>query len=209
MPSVTTFLLFFAAALPLHLTPGPGMLYVIARSSSEGRAAGVFSILGLAIGTFLHAIALALGLAVLLTTVPLAYDLIRFAGALYLGYLGLKTLLHSPQQAISAVPTPAPLSAIFIQGVLTNVLNPKVALFLLAFLPQFIDPARGSTALQMLVLGVFFEVSAAPINLFVVWTASAASQWLRKRPGFHTWLHRLTGIIFIGLGLRLAVSQRR
>ena len=134
-------LLFLGAGLALNLTPGPDMLYVAARSTSEGRRAGVVSALGIGAGTLVHIAALALGLSALLAAVPLLYDVVRLAGAAYLVWLGLRALLRPAAAPDEAPPPPASLTTIFRQGVVTNVLNPKVALFFLAFLPQFVDPS--------------------------------------------------------------------
>src|SRR5438094_9019007 len=132
-----------AAALALNLTPGPDMMYVTARSVGDGRRAGVVAAFGIGTGTLVHIAALALGLAALLAAVPLAYDALRIAGAVYLVVIGTQLLLR-PRAASTAVALPpSPLGTVFGQAVLTNVLNPKVALFFLAFLPQFVDAAAG------------------------------------------------------------------
>src|SRR5689334_16121935 len=136
MPSIEMVLVFMAAALALNLTPGPDMLYVTARSVSDGRAAGVLSAFGIAAGTLVHIAALALGLAALLAAVPLTYDAVRIAGALYLLVIGVQLLLRQPRAGAVRALAPAKLGTVFAQAVLTNVLNPKVALFFLAFLPQ-------------------------------------------------------------------------
>jgi threonine/homoserine/homoserine lactone efflux protein len=208
--------LFMAATLALNLTPGPDMLYVIARSAGEGRAAGVVSALGIAAGCLVHTFAVALGLSSVLLAVPVAYDAVRYAGAAYLVYLGVRALVR-PSAGGGAPPAPAPLGAVFRQGVVTNVLNPKVALFFLAFLPQFVDPARGNVALYLVALGVLFNVSGTLVNLVVAVAASsaarAAGRWeqghgvrVGARPA--RW-QRLTGVVFIGLGVRLALMQRK
>src|SRR5436190_11041071 len=137
MPSGEMVLLFMAAALALNLTPGPDMLYVTARSVSDGRAAGVLSAFGIAAGTLVHITALALGLAALLAAVPLAYDVVRIAGAIYLVVIGLRLLMRPRTVAeVAALPRPRR-RVIFAQAVVTYLLNPKVALFFVAFLPQF------------------------------------------------------------------------
>ncbi len=144
MPSVEMVLVFMAAALALNLTPGPDMLYVTARSVSDGRAAGVLSAFGIAAGTLVHIAALALGLAALLAAIPLAYDVVRIAGAIYLVVIGIQLVVH-PRTAsdVAALPR-SRLRVVFMQAVITNVLNPKVALFFLAFLPQFVDTQAGA-----------------------------------------------------------------
>jgi threonine/homoserine/homoserine lactone efflux protein len=213
MPDLPNLLLFMGATLALNLTPGPDMLYVIARSAGEGRAAGVVSALGIAAGTLVHMFAVAFGLSGVLLAVPVAYDAVRYAGAAYLVYLGVRALL-CPGTGPGRAPEPAPLAAVFRQGVVTNVLNPKVALFFLAFLPQFVDPSRGSVALHLLALGVMFNVSGTLVNLAVAVAASGAAQaagrWGRRgRAAPSERWQRLTGVVFIGLGVRLALMNRK
>ena len=207
MPDGETVLLFLAAALALNLTPGPDMLYVAARSGAEGRSAGVVSALGIAVGCLVHTGALALGLAGILAAVPAAYDIVRFLGAAYLVWLGVRMLRRpEPLGGMDEI-EPARLGAIFRQGVVTNVLNPKVALFFLAFLPQFVTPARDAVP-QILILGLLFNTSGTLVNLGVALLASRATIWLRRGRGA-AYLQRITGAVFIGLGLRLALGGRR
>jgi len=204
-----TLALFMTAGLALNLTPGPDMLYVAARSTSEGRRAGIVSALGIGAGTFVHIAALALGLSALLAAVPLLYDAVRLAGAAYLVWLGIRALLRpAPTGAEDAPPPPASLGAIFRQGVVTNVLNPKVALFFLAFLPQFVDPARGSAAAQIVALGLLFDTSGTIVNVLVALAASRAGGALRRGRAARV-LHRVTGGVFLLLGARLALETRR
>ena len=204
---IHSLLLFLGAGLALNVTPGPDMLYVAARSTSEGRRAGVVSALGIGAGTLVHIAALALGLSALLAAVPLLYDVVRFAGAAYLVWLGLRALLRTPSPRDDAPPPPAPLGAVFRQGVVTNVLNPKVALFFLAFLPQFVDPARGNPVVQTVALGLMFDTSGTIVNVLVAVLASRAAGLLRRgRAG--TVLQRVTGGVFILLGARLALARR-
>lgn len=210
MPTLNTILVFLAAALPLCLTPGPGMLYVLSRATAQGRAAGVTSALSLSVGTLIHVAALALGLSALLARVPLAYDVLRLGGAAYLIYLGVRLLLSSGSgQDAAQAAQPASLRRIFFQGVVTGTLNPKVALFLLAFLPQFIDPARGTPALQIVVLGVLFEIMGGTLNVIVGACAGLAGNLLRAGSRGERWLQRLSAGVFIGLGLKLALPDRR
>ena len=208
MPDAHSLALFMAAGLALNLTPGPDMLYVAARAAAEGRAAGVASTLGIATGTLLHIALVAFGLTALLAAVPVAYTAVRLAGAAYLVYLGVRTLLR-PGALTERALTPASRWAVFRQGVVTNVLNPKVALFFLAFLPQFVDPARGSAGLQVLGLGLLFDASGTLVLLAVALGASRAAGRLRRSAGAARWLERVTGVLFVGLGLRLAIAGRR
>lgn len=209
MPTTQTILLFLAAALPLCLIPGPGMLYVLSRAAAQGRAAGVTSALSLSVGTLIHIAALALGLSALLARVPLAYEVLRLGGAAYLIYLGVRMLLStSGGQEGTAAAQPMPLRRVFLQGVLTGTLNPKVALFLLAFLPQFVDPSRGNPALQIVVLGLLFELMGSSVNLAVGASAGLAGNLLRAGSRSERWMQRISAMVFIGLGLRLALPDR-
>ena len=202
-------LLFMGAALALNLTPGPDMLYIAARSVSYGRAAGVLSALGISVGLLFHLTALALGLAALLAAVPLAYDIVRIAGAVYLIVLGL-CLFVRPQRGSDIARLPrSRLRVIFAQGVVTNVLNPKVALFFLAFLPQFVDLAAGPPVPQIVFLGLLFNVQGTLVNLAVAMLASRTTAWLRAGEHRVAVLQRLTGAVFVGLGARLAISGNR
>ena len=208
LPETNTLLLFMTAALALNVTPGPDMLYVVARSVGEGRAAGVISSLGIAAGSLVHTMAVALGLAGLLRAVPIAFEIVKWAGAAYLIWLGVRAL-RARQSATEHVSVlPASRWAIFGQGMLTNVLNPKVALFFLAFLPQFVDPERGPVALQIISLGLLFNTSGTIVNVLVAFLASGAGSWSRRRFGESLVLRRVTGVLFIGLGVRLAFLER-
>ena len=196
-----------SATLALNLTPGPDMLYVVARSAAEGRKAGIVSALGISAGTLVHTAVVALGLASILIAVPVAFTMVKFAGAAYLIFLGVRTL-HSSGEPVAPVVEQARLRTIFIQGAITNILNPKVALFFLAFLPQFVDAQSGPVALQLVVLGLLFNVSGTLVNIAVAIMASGAGRWSYSRivtPRIMRWL---TGGIFIGLGLRLALLSR-
>lgn len=208
MPDAHSLTLFMLAALALNLTPGPDMLYVAARGASEGRAAGIASALGIGVGTLVHVVAVALGLSALLAAVPVAYTVVRLGGGAYLIWLGIRAW-RSREPLGSAHVEPAPLGAVFRQGVVTNVLNPKVALFFLAFLPQFVDPSRGSPAAQIVALGLMFDTSGTLVNLAVALGASRAATSLRRAGRAGTIVHRVTGTLFIALGLRLAVVSRR
>lgn len=208
MPDAHSLLLFILAGLALNITPGPDMLYIVARSSSEGRRAGIVSALGVGAGTLVHIAALTLGLAAVLRSVPLAYDAVRLAGAGYLIYLGISALLRSPTSAAVTIER-ASLWAIFRQGVVTNVLNPKVALFFLAFLPQFVDPSRGAPAVQMAVLGLIFDLNGTLVNISVaVGAHSVASLFLGEQSRNARIMGRATGVLFIGLGARVALMRK-
>ena len=208
MPEFHSLLLFLAAGLALNVTPGPDMLYVAARGAGEGRAAGIVSALGIGAGTLVHIALVAGGLAALLAAVPVTYTVVKLGGAAYLIYLGVRALRARPTAGATSAPEPAPLRVIFRQGVLTNVLNPKVALFFLAFLPQFVDPARGNAAVQVVALGLLFDTTGTLVNLAVAFGSSGAAARLRRPGRSGALLQRITGGIFVALGLRLAYGAR-
>ena len=208
MPGIEMVLVFMAAALALNLTPGPDMLYVAARSVSDGRAAGVLSAFGIATGTLVHIAALALGLAALLAAVPLAYDAVRIAGAIYLVVIGIQLIARPRTSAAVANLPRSSLRIIFMQAVITNVLNPKVALFFLAFLPQFVDRTAGAPVPQIIVLGLLFNIQGTLVNIGVALLASRGSNWLRASERRVALLQRMAGALFVALGARLAVSTR-
>jgi RhtB (resistance to homoserine/threonine) family protein len=201
-------LLFLTASLALNLAPGPDMLYVSTRSLSQGRRAGVISALGIAAGSVVHTILIASGLAALLHAVPIAYDIVRYAGAAYLIWLGVQALRTKTDAMSTMHVVRADEWAIFRQGMITNLLNPKVALFFLAFLPQFTDPARGAVPLQVIVLGCLFNLSGTIVNIAVAWLTSSAGRLLKAERASRAF-RWVTGSVFIGLGLRLALGERR
>jgi threonine/homoserine/homoserine lactone efflux protein len=200
-------LTFVAAGLLLNVAPGPDLLYIIARSLNQGRRAGVVSALGISAGCLVHTAAAALGISVLLRASPLAYDVLRYAGAAYLIWLGLRALAtRATTQSMPAVDGAA-LKRVFWQGFATNVLNPKVALFFLAFLPQFADPARGSVALQIAILGSIFIFDGFWVCFGVAHGAAAAGGWIVRKSGAVTALNRASGAVMLGLGLNLALRR--
>jgi threonine/homoserine/homoserine lactone efflux protein len=202
-------LVFMLATLVLNVTPGPDMLYVITRSVDQGRAAGIISSLGIAAGCVLHTLLVACGLAGLLVTMPIAYEVIKYAGAAYLIFLGVRAIVNSRRSQACKQMTKDGLGAIFIQGMLTNVLNPKVALFFLAFLPQFVAQAKGHVALQLITLGILFNISGTIVNVLVALAASFTGKRFKRWVGDSAVFRWLTGGVFIGLGVRLALLERR
>jgi threonine/homoserine/homoserine lactone efflux protein len=209
MPDAHSLLLFAGAGLLLNVTPGPDVLYILGRSLSQGRSAGVVSALGIGAGCLVHVTAAALGLSALMLTLPGAYDLVRYAGAGYLVFLGVKALRASSGALQIQALAPVSPRRIFWQGALTNVLNPKVALFFLAFLPQFADPARGPLAPQLLLLGAIFAVNGTLVCIAFALAASRLGAWLKTRFAVTRLLDRATGLLFIALGARLALLDRR
>lgn len=197
---------FFVATLALNLAPGPDMTYVAARSLGQGRRAGLISALGISAGCLVHIVAASAGVAVLLRAWPRAYSLIRLAGAAYLLYLGISMWRSAGRGENLQAIAPAADGEIFRQGAITNLLNPKVAMFFLAFLPQFIDPARGPAGLQTLVLGLMFNVSGTLVNAAVAWLAGSARTLLESRAR-RAWFQRASAAILTALGLRLALAR--
>lgn len=208
MLPLSVFPLFLVAAWTLNIAPGPDMLYVIARSAGQGRRAGLVSALGIAVGSLIQTCLVALGLASLLAAVPLAYDIVKFVGAAYLIYLGIRALLSRQHSLATPQLERMALWRVFLQGVITNVLNPKVALFFLAFLPQFTSPAYGSVPLQIILLGTIFNLSGTLVNTIVALLAGSLGGWLKGHARASRVLNWLTGGVFIGLGVRLALLQR-
>ena len=197
---------FFIATLALNLAPGPDMTYVVARSLGQGRRAGLVSALGISAGCVAHIVAASAGVAVLLRAWPGAYAVIRFAGAAYLLYLGITMWRSAGRGETVRAIAPATDGEIFRQGAITNILNPKVAMFFLAFLPQFIDPARGPAGLQTLALGLLFNLSGTLVNAAVAWLAGSARTLLESRGG-RVWFQRVSAAILTTLGLRLALAR--
>lgn len=199
--------LFVVSGILLNLTPGQDTLYIVGRSVSQGRRAGLLSVLGISSGSVIHTLAAAFGLSAILATSAQAFVVVKFAGAVYLAYLGIKLLLERPGAPAAAEFTPESQWAVYRAGLLTNVLNPKVALFFLAFLPQFVAPTAESRVLSFLFLGAVFIFNGTLWCLVLVWGASTMSRRLREQSSSGLFLKRATGAIFVGLGVRLAVSK--
>jgi len=214
MPDFQNLLLFIAAGWLLNLTPGPDVLYIVTNSLRSGARAGIVAGLGITAGCFVHIFAAALGVGALLATSATAFAVLKWTGAAYLMWIGLKLLLsRSPQvtpdlMALAASEKPRSFKAIWLGGFWTNVLNPKVAIFFLAFVPQFIAPDTGNKALAFVLLGMLFNLNAIPVNSG--WALAAA--WVARRDsvqqGMH-WLDRVAGAMFIGFGIKLALSDNR
>ncbi|MFL5693094.1 MAG: LysE family translocator [Ktedonobacteraceae bacterium] len=209
MPTLTNILLLSIAAFLLSVIPGPDMLYIIARSTGQGRPSGLVSCVGIATGGIIQTCAIALGLSGLFLVVPVAYEVIKYAGAIYLIYLGVRTILSRQEVLADPVGEKTRLIKVFFQGGFTTLLNPKVAFFYLAFLPQFVDQARGHVPLQLLVLGLAYNITGLAVDSSVAYLSSLLGKWLKARAGAAKFLHWLTGGVFIGLGVRLAFTQRQ
>jgi threonine/homoserine/homoserine lactone efflux protein len=203
----TNLSVFFITAIVLTVTPGPDTLYVIARTLAQGRTAGVISVLGICLGLLVHISAATVGLSALLMTSALAYSLVKYAGAVYLIYLGIRMVLSRPHRASLQPSQPASLAKIFIQGTLSCLLNPKLALFFLAFLPQFVVPNQGNVAWQIFTLGAIFAMLGVSWLTLVALLTSYAGDWMRQRSGLLRFQQWFTGGILISLGIRLAVPE--
>lgn len=204
----TNLLLFLTASLALILTPGQDNLYVMTRGISQGRTAALFSSWGVCAGLMVHTTLAALGLSAILASSAAAFQVVKYAGVAYLVYLGVKTLLDRESFSVpegESRPSRG-LGGVFAQGVATNVLNPKVALFFLAFLPQFAGASGG--AARFLALGVIFALLTLVITGVIAVFSGALGGWLKSRPGPANALRYATGGILVGLGLRLALAER-
>ena len=210
MPESSHLYLFVATALVLLLTPGPAVLYVIARSVNQGRVAGIVSVLGLEVGTLFHVGAAALGISALLLSSAVAFSVVKYLGAAYLIYLGVRKLLAREEEPEDEVRgRAASLKRVFWEGVVVNVLNPKTALFFFAFLPQFVSPSRSNVTAQMLFLGCLFVVLATLSDGVYALLAGSVGHWLKGNKRFAKGERYFAGSVYIGLGLTTAFSGSR
>ena len=207
LPDTPLLLAFVGASLLLALTPGPAVVYIVARTLAQGRASGLSSVLGVALGNLANAVGAALGLAALFAVSSAAFTVVKWAGAAYLVYLGIKMWRATPAAASNALPQTQPLRRIFRDGFLVALLNPKTTLFFAAFLPQFMD-AHASPLAQTLALGSVFVGVACCTDLFYVLTASLIAPRLGKATRHAVWGNRLAGTSFIGLGVLTAMGSR-
>lgn len=208
MPTPSAFLTFVAAALALLLMPGPAVLYIVARSMNQGRMAGVVSALGTTAGTLVHVLAAAIGLSAIILASATAFSVVKLLGAGYLMYLGVRTLLRREAMDAPAAP-PRALRRLFSDGVLVSVLNPKTALFFLAFLPQFVDRARGPVGIQVAALGTTFAAMALCTDSAYALLAGTVRRWIGKRGEAKAWPRYVSGTIYLSLGVGTALAARR
>jgi threonine/homoserine/homoserine lactone efflux protein len=206
MPDWSTLLVFALASLALVAIPGPNVIYIATRSLGQGRRVGVASALGVETGALVHIAAATAGLSALIRSSPLAFDVVKYMGAAYLVGLGLRALVRGQALDLEGETSPEPLHRAYAEGILVNILNPKVALFFVAFLPQFVDPARGSAALQILVLGLVFLAIAVVLDLGWALGAGMLGAWLRARPRFAQRQRFLTGGVYLALGAAAALT---
>jgi len=199
---------FLVAGILLNLTPGPDTAYILGRSIAQGREAGIASALGICVGSIFHTGAAALGLSAILATSALAFGAIKLLGGVYLVFLGLKMIFErGGQLSLPSNFRRRTRNAAFRQGILTNVLNPKVALFFLAFLPQFIDPASNAKVLAFVVLGLTFVTTGTVWCVIVAWFASALSGRIRNNETIGRSLNRAAGALFVLIGVRLVTVR--
>jgi threonine/homoserine/homoserine lactone efflux protein len=212
MPDASALALFTVAAITLLVIPGPSVLYIVTRSVDQGRAAGLASVGGIHVGTLVHVAAAALGLSALLVSSATAYNAVRWLGAAYLVWLGVRRLLARDESSGSAKnphTSRLGLGRVFAQGVVVNVLNPKTALFFFAFLPQFVDVTRGSVRLQVVVFGVAFVLLGLVSDGAYALLASTGAGWLRRRPRVAKASRVVSGGMLISLGLTTALAGSR
>jgi len=216
MFGIENYLGFILAAILLNLTPGTDSMYIITRSISQGQTAGFYSVLGITSGILIHTLLAALGLSVLLTNSPTAFMIVKYVGASYLCYLGLKMLLSKNSNSITnhlskdqdvASQKAVDGWQIYKQGVLTNTFNPKVALFFLAFFPQFIDASYAYGMLSFLMLGLTFATTGFIWCLCLALLASKFSKKLRENPKIESMMNKISGVVFMGLGIKLLTEK--
>jgi threonine/homoserine/homoserine lactone efflux protein len=209
VPDATTYGLFVAASLALTLVPGPAVLYIVARSVEGGRPAGLVSVLGIGAGGFVHVAFAALGLSALLVSSAAAFAVVKWLGVAYLIYLGIGRFFARDEEAATPTVGDEPLARVFSQGVIVNVLNPKTALFFLAFLPPFVDPSRGAVTAQIALLGTTFVVLALCTDGLYALLSGTAADWLRRRnesPRFRRVGRYASGSVYLALGAATAIS---
>jgi len=202
--------LFIVSGIVLNILPGPDSLYIIGRSSTQGFRAGSAAALGIGSGTVVHILAAAFGLSAVLATSAMAFNVIKFMGAMYLLYMAF-TMLIGSSKSTAIKPgefDPVPLKTIYFQGFLTNVLNPKIALFFLAFVPQFVDPGAENKAIPFIILGIVFNVNGMIWGHFLAWSSSMASIKIKQNKTLTKWLNRTAGGIFAYFGIRLVFSEQ-
>lgn len=201
--------LFAGAALLMVLTPGPNMIYLLSRSLAQGRIAGVISLLGIVSAFFVHMLATALGLSAFLFAVPVAYELLRFLGAGYLLWLAFQAVRPGARSPFEtrALPFDAP-AKLFFTGFLTNLLNPKIAVFYLSIFPQFVDPTRGSVLVQSFQLGTVQIAVSSTVNLAIVFSAAWLASWFSRNPRWISAQRYFMGLVLTGLAVRLVLDPR-
>jgi threonine/homoserine/homoserine lactone efflux protein len=208
IPDWSRLLPFLVAGLSLNLTPGADMTYVLARSAGQGRGAGVVSAFGVSAGSLVHSLLAAVGVSALLASSPTLFLAIQYGGAAYLLYLAWKAWRGATQPLAMQERPRASLTRVFLEGAWTNLLNPKVALFILAFLPQFVDPARGHVIGQMLFLGLLFNIGGTSVNLVVALVVGWISDHLRQSARFALYVGRFSALVMLWLAVQTLFLRR-
>lgn len=199
---------FLLAALLVTASPGPDNLMVLSMGMSRGRAQGIAFGLGCALGCLSHTLLAVLGVSALIAASPLAFTALKWLGGAYLLWLGGQALRSRGGSHVSDEASPCqPLGTLFVKGMIANAVNPKVVLFFLSFLPQFVVPSQGAVGWQLAQLGVLFTVQAALLFGLLGYFAGSVGRWLHRQPRAGLWLDRLAGVVFVGLGLRLLMSR--
>lgn len=209
MFDVTKFTLFITVSWALIVAPGPDMFYVITRGMTHGKKAGMLSAVGVICGILVHTTAAALGLTLIFQTSASAFLIVKYLGAFYLIYLGIKAWREKNIVSLQTSPSLVSSHRLFWQGVLSNVFNPKIAIFFLAFLPQFVDKGSSQVTLQLIVLGLTFATLGLVFLLTVGYFSGTIGRWITRRPQYANFLGRISGGILIGLGVRLALTERQ
>jgi len=209
MFDIDNFYLFLTVSLLINLSPGPDMIYTAARSLSQGIKAGIFSALGIFVGCLFHTAAAVFGLSKIIEEFVLLFSIIKYAGAAYLIYLGIRSILggKKTKKEIDSLPILTS-RKIFFQGMLTNILNPKVAIFFLSFLPQFINPESTYLKEQIAFLGLWFDVQGAAALMVVACAVGAFKNILQKNTTFWNWQEKITGLILLGLGVKMFFTKK-
>lgn len=207
MTGIENFGAFLLAGIILNLTPGADTMYILARSISQGKRAGIYSVLGISSGIVIHTIAAAFGLSLIIAQSAVAFNTIKYLGAGYLIFLGIKALITTKKTALITVKQKLTGSKIFLSGMLTNVLNPKVALFFLAFLPQFIQIQYAQSPVPYLTLGLSFVATATLWTMTIALLSSRFASLIRKNQHIEQWINKSAGAVFILLGLKIAFER--
>ncbi|MEM1433843.1 MAG: LysE family translocator [Pseudomonadota bacterium] len=208
MIPIETIGVFFLASIALGIAPGPDNIFVLTQSALSGRTAGLIVTLGLCTGLIAHTLAVAFGVAVIFQTSAMAFNALKLIGAAYLLYLAWQAFRASPSALATTADGKLPRRKLYLRGVIMNITNPKVAIFFLAFLPQFADPARGSMALQMVSFGGIFIVATLIVFGAVAWASGFVSTWLQRSERAQRMMNRVAGIVFVSLAARLIVTER-
>jgi len=209
MPDPALWGLFVAASVVLLLTPGPAVLFIIARSVEQGRTAGLVSVLGIHLGTIVHVTAAAVGLSALLVSSALGFAIVKYLGAAYLIWMGIRTFMSKEPGPEAPTVAAGSLREVFRDGFVVNLFNPKTAIFFLAFLPQFVDPARAAVHWQILILGLTFMALGIMSDGMFALVAGAAGDFLRRNRRFLRFQRWFAGTSFVGLGVTAALATRK